>query len=189
MTHLSKNESESFIPGQNLYNNLFTHEPKISNNESEILNLLNHYQHVNTCYKWNFLPKIKVYQVYQVYQNAKNLNLALQQASYDPVNCRKKRKACSLLLLLLLLKTLSSRRGPIYWTKYLPTFIQQIFSRPYLTDIWHTWGLGSAQFAWICLSSVWEMCERGKRKLVAPKKRGVKATISDLPMTVLRLCW
>ena len=41
----------------------------------------------------------------------------------------------SLSLLLLLVKTLSSQRGPIYCAKYLATFIQQIFSRPYLTDI------------------------------------------------------
>ena len=46
-------------------------------------------------------------------------------------------------LLLLLLKTLLSQSSPIYWTKYFPTFIQQIFSTPYLTDIWHTWGWGA----------------------------------------------
>ena len=69
------------------------------------------------------------------------------------------------LILLLLVKTPSSHCGPIYGGKYFSTFIQQIFSRPYWTVI-----RLARIFAWICLSSVWEMCERQKYKYGVQRK-------------------
>ena len=68
-------------------------------------------------------------------------------------------------LILLLVKTPSSHCGPIYGGKYFSTFIQQIFSRPYWTVI-----RLARIFAWICLSSVWEMCERQKYKYGIQRK-------------------